>query len=381
VLLLATALLIVVWRAGFLDLLDTEKFLSLDTAQAYLIAAAAILTPALTIWGLLRGVSRWIFATSARGARRFIDNTRDPMRLVDDHVRDLVSWTGRNVIVLIDDLDRCKGPYVVELLEGIQTLFRDVPVTFVVAADRDWLADSYGAEYKKFLSATDQPGRPLGHLFLEKTFQISVGLPAAGAQLDAYWNRLLRSADLPDEEELDRAREAAVADLVQRPSDEARRLIVAKPGTTVAEVQARREVVAVEMASARAAQEAAHTLEPFRDLLGRDANPRAMKRLINAFGIARGVETLHGYNLEGDLKRERETALWAILNLRWRKLGDHLAKYPANVDLVGSKAPARVPRDLIPLFMDDDVIDVVRGKGVDACLDEPTVHSVRLFSA
>jgi KAP family P-loop domain len=238
VLVLGAGVLVLIWKAGFLRGLSGEKLFSVETLKAFLIAAAAIVTPILTLWGFVRGVSRWVFATSARGARQFIDNSRDPMQLVHEHVQDLVEWSGFDVVVMIDDLDRCKGPYVVELLEGIQTLFRDVPLAFAVAADRDWLADSYADEYATFVSSGTEPGRPLGYLFLEKTFQISAGLPPVGPQLDRFWNRLLRSPTLPSEKELDRAREEAARELAGRSLEETRHEVAANPGTTPAQVQA-----------------------------------------------------------------------------------------------------------------------------------------------
>jgi tetratricopeptide (TPR) repeat protein len=384
-LLLGAVLLVVVWRAGFLSLRG-EGVVSFETVRGVLVAAAAVVSPVLTLWGVVRGASRWVFATSARGARRFMDNMQDPMRAVQDHVKDLIHWIGRDVVVLIDDLDRCKGPYVVELLEGIQTIFREIPVAYVAAADRDWLSDSYATEYRKFVSAADEPGRPLGYLFLEKTFQIAATLPPIGGQLHGFWHRLLRSASLPSEQELERARAKVASDLAGKDTDElweaaeaakakAREAPVTETESVAAELQVVLETVAVEAASKRAADEAAHSLEPFKDLL--DPNPRAMKRLINAYGIARGSETLRGHNLERDPIAEQRTALWTILNLRWPKLGDHLVKYPEHVEAIGNgKPPSKVAADLRPLFDDPDVVAVLRGapKGVDARLDADVIR-------
>src|SRR3712207_7942290 len=39
----------------------------------------------------------------------------------------------------VDDLDRCQSSYVIRLLEGIQTLFSDPRVMYVISADRRWL--------------------------------------------------------------------------------------------------------------------------------------------------------------------------------------------------------------------------------------------------
>jgi hypothetical protein len=335
------------------------------------VAAAAIITPAAAVWGLLHATGRWVFSTSARGARRFIANTSDPMRLVRDHLSDLTRWIHHDVVVMIDDLDRCKGPYVVELLEGIQTLFRDIPVTYVVAADRDWLADSYATEYADFVSVSGEPGRPVGYLFLEKTFQISTGLPQAGTRIDSYWGRILRSAAVPGEQELAQARQAAASDLKDLPADAVRREVAENPGKTPAEVQARREL----------AQRAhTHTLEPFRALLGSDPNPRTMKRLVNAYGIARGIETLEGVNLEDDRDREQRTALWTVLTMRWPRLGAYLTRYPERIVEIGGKLTDGIPPDLQPLFTDPEVVAVVHGEceGVDASLDADAVRAAVL---
>jgi hypothetical protein len=369
-LLLGVVGIVVVWQAGFFD-----EVWGGETATSFLVAVAAIVTPLLTIWGALRAASRWILTTSARGARAFIQNTRDPMQIVQDHFADLVEWLHYPVAVLIDDLDRCKGPYVVELLEGIQTLFRDQPVAYVVAADRDWLSDAYQSEYGDFVSAADEPGRPLGYLFLEKTFQMSVTLPApSGTTRDSFWGRLIRPGETVDRAELERAREEADDAFAGLESEDAiRRKLVAEPGETPAEQQARREAAAVQLATPAVAREAEHALRAFTDLL--DPNPRAMKRLVNAYGIARGIETLGGDNLGGDAAAQQQTALWTILSLRWPRLADHLAARPVDVKYVGGRGrvPETIPEGVRPLFRDQRVIDVVKGKGVDAALDADTV--------
>jgi hypothetical protein len=362
--------------------LNDRDLWSRDAAKASLVTAAAIVTPVLTVWGLLRSIGRTVIATSARGAKRFLDNTADPMRLVQDHIRDLVQWVGYDIVIMIDDLDRCRGPYVVELLEGVQTLFRDVPITYVVAADRDWLADSYAAEYTAFGSASGEAGRPVGYLFLEKTFQVSAGLPRAGRKVDEFWSRILRTATVPGQAEIEQARSAADAELGGIPRAEARRRVADNGGDTPAEVQARREVVAMGMVSESAQREDTHTLEPFRALLGRDPNPRMMKRLVNAYGIARAIDTLQGSDLGDDTVREEQTALWTILTLRWPVLGAHLVKYPEHLDAFGAgPVPERVPTALRSLFDDPDVLAVVHGDApnVTARLDGQSVRELVLL--
>ena len=245
----------------------------------------------------------------------------------------------------------------------------------MVAADRDWLSDSYQAAYGDFVSAGDEPGRPLGYLFLEKTFQLSVTLPPPSASVHAgFWSRLLRPGETLDRGELETAREAADDAFSNLDSEAAvRQELASNPGATPAEQQARREAAAIQLASPTVAREAQHALVPFARLL--DSNPRAMKRLVNAYGMARGIETLGGDNLAGGSEAQQQTALWTILSLRWPRLADQLAGTPADVALIGGDGPVpdTVPEQLRGLFRDQRVVDVVTGKGVEASLDAATI--------
>lgn len=365
-----------VWWFGWIDDLwarDTES----STLTGIVLAITAIVAPIVTLWAVVRGAGRWLLTASPRGARAFVDQTRDPMATVQEHFADLVRWLGRPVIILVDDLDRCRGDKVVELLEGIQTLFRDQPVAYVVAADRDWLSDSYQAEYGEFVSANDEPGRPLGYLFLEKTFQLSVTLPPPPPVVHkAYWGRLLRPGQAAvDRGELVQARAVADEAFAGLETEAAIRAELGRdPGATPAEQLARREAAAIQLASPAVVEEVHHALEPFAPLL--DSNPRAMKRLVNAYGMARGIETLGGENLEGGAAAQQTTALWTILGLRWPRLADYLCANPAAVGAIGQAPPEGAPAELTPLFVDSDVVAVVRGegKGIEVSLDEPAVR-------
>jgi hypothetical protein len=336
---------------------------------------ASIVAPALAIWAVLRGAGNWVLAGSPHGARQFVESTRDPMKAVNEHFAELIAWLHYPVIILIDDLDRCRGDYVVRLLEGIQTLFRDQPVAYVVAADRDWLSDSYQAAYGDFVSANDEPGRPLGYLFLEKTFQLSVTLPPPSTAIHAgFWGRLLRPGETVDRGVLAAARASADRAFSGLGSEAAiREELQANPGATPLEQQARREAAAIQLASPAVAQEAQHALQPFAGLL--DSNPRAMKRLVNAYGMARGIETLGGEDLGGGRAAQQMTALWTILALRWPRLADWLADHPDDIACVGDRAPDDVPEELAPLFTDPEVEAVVagEGEGIEVRLDAAAI--------
>jgi hypothetical protein len=375
-LLAGAALTVLVWRLGFFDSFDTGETFSLETVKGLVVGIAAILTPFLVIFGVARSAGRWLLTTSARGARVFLDHSRDPMEATKSHFAELVDWLGYPIVILVDDLDRCKAPYVVELLEGIQTLFRDVPVTYVVAADRDWLADSYATEYGSFVSVADEPGRPLGYLFLEKTFQLTLSVPTmAETTRDGFWRQLIHPTYADDRAELQREREAAEGAFAGLRSEEAVRTeLAANPGSTPLEQRARLEAAAIQLATPMLEQAAEHVLQPFRPLL--DANPRAMKRLVNAYGLARGIELLSAH-VGGGKDAQHRTALWTILSLRWPRLAEYLAAHPeAAADFGNGEAPAGIPAELKQLFEDEKVKAVIRGdaSGVEAKLDPDSIR-------
>lgn len=376
-LLLLGGLIVTTWQLDLLGALTGERW-SLAKLGAYATAAAAFLTSVVTVWSVARGAARWLFATSARGARAYIDNAQDPMNTVKGHFTDLIRWIGHPVAILIDDLDRCRGDYIVQLLEGIQTMFRDEPVTFVVAADRDWLADSFAAEYGAFTSVGAEPARPLGYLFLEKTFQISVGVPQLSPQVRSlYWDRLISSeTSATDRSSLERARQQAKTMFQGANSEvEVLKRLSREPGTTPEQRVARAEAAAIVLSTPDLERERARTLTPFAPLL--DPNPRAMKRLVNAYGIGRSVEVLNFKNLSGSRTAQQRRALWTILNLRWPLLGAWFAAHPDDIRSVGSdQPPPTMGPELQSLLTDPEVVSVVRGEadGVETRLDPAAIR-------
>ena len=82
----------------------------------------------------------------------------------------------KNVVVLVDDLDRCLPDTVVETLETIR-LFLSVPkMSFVIAADEARVADAIATRYPstESNSGEESPAR----LYLHKIVQTSVPVPA-----------------------------------------------------------------------------------------------------------------------------------------------------------------------------------------------------------
>jgi KAP family P-loop domain/Caspase domain len=270
--------------------------------------------------------ARFLLWDSARGARLFEQNRANPMGDVAAHFRWLLMHADKPVAFFIDDLDRCPESHVVEFLDTIQTLIRGGSVRsaaghavhFVLAADGAWLRRSYEGTYSSFADCVGEPGRPLGYLFLDKFFQLSVPMPAlAGQAQRRYLDHMLHidslaqapSSDIP-------ANHASPSTLLEKEDAIHNRLRLFAVG---------RSRKAVESLTAPAAQVAVdHSLRKFASLLGH--NPRSIKKFINTFSILRSVRTLEGNFIDSD-----SLALWAIILVRWPELGDYLQKFPEAV--------------------------------------------------
>jgi hypothetical protein len=332
----------------------------------------AVVGGGLALWGLSRSIRDWLLVRSAAGARVGLQRGQDPLSTITRRFEHVVRSFHRPVAVIVDDLDRCQPEYVVELLEGIQTLFSRAPVAYVIAADKDWIRHSFEDVYRSFLEIPGEPGRPLGHHFVEKTFQLSAEVPRVrAARRTSYFHGLLGLGENGAAPNVAAAGERAST----AGTEEELRAAVASARTP------EEEAVAVEEAllrahSAEIREHTEHRLEGFEHLL--DPNPRAMKRFVNAYGLARNMQILEaGAGVARGAAAADELALWTILRLRWPVLAEHFERYPADMAKIGKKtAAAHVPAELRPLFAQPDVVDVVRGKEVEARLDEAGIRRI-----
>jgi KAP family P-loop domain len=260
----------------------------------------------------LRAISTSLVPGSARAAEQFVELKGDPMQQISRHFERLVHMMKQPIAIFVDDLDRCHESYTVEFLERIQTLFREAGVFYVIAADRRWLFSSYKKAYDSFKNDIDEPGRPLSRLFLEKTFQLSVTLPRLSPELQRqYWEYLLQTDQYEEiEKKLDAKKEEVQRDMKDRKDNAIIATTEEETGDFLLK-QARKEVAVIELAKRERKQFTEQFLKPYAKFL--EPNPRAMKRLVNPYSLARDIRILEG------LKVEREKlALWTIITMRCR---------------------------------------------------------------
>jgi hypothetical protein len=340
----------------------TESWTSVAKVVPTIFGAVAALWAGALVSG------RFLLWDSARGARLFEGSDTNPMREITAHFAWLIRRSPKPVMFLIDDLDRCHESYVVDFLDTVQTLVRDAgprapenrPTSkspyFVVAADGAWLRSSYEAAYKTFEDPVSRPGRPLGYLFLDKLFQLTVPLPApAGPAHARLFDRLLqiRSSQVGDLTEREGVR-ATEERIDQGRGDESKILSVVEGASQVV-----REAVsgraALALATAEAQERTEHRLRKFAPFL--DGNPRTTKRFLNTYVTLRCVTLL-----EGHLPGIEALALWAIIRVRWPGIADHLQSDPEAVR--GIVEPLwcadHFPEHLREAAKDPDLRNVVR---------------------
>jgi len=294
---------------------------------------AAVLAGIGTLWALGTVVARMMLWDSAKGAKIYEQAESDPMAHVSAHFAWLVRRAGKPILFFIDDLDRCPGGYVVELLEAVQTLVRDDvregdATYFVVAADGSWIRASYEQRYEDFAGSVGEPGRPLGYLFLDKLFQLTVRVPVVSALDQANYLAALLAVERHVPNVRDKVADAQkllqssrtdedVVDVLKKASPEVREVLRAEAIERLSEPGV-----------ARATE---HALERYAEHL--EPNPRAMKRFVNEFGLARVVLTLEGVLVPFDA-----LARWTILSTRWPMLADRLREHPEDIGLAGADA-------------------------------------------
>ncbi len=353
--------------AAVFALLRPHKFTF--AASVGLVQGTVALLAALgTLWAGALVAGRFLLWDSARGAKLFEQSNANPMQDIAEHFSWLAAKAKRPVVFFIDDLDRCADSYVIDLLDTVQTLVRDVvkdpaggakrtpaSVSFVVAADGSWIRQSYEIKYTQFTQAVATPGRSLGYLFLDKLFQLRVPVPTIDPiKQQEYLRDILRGQEAPASTTASDTEEQAVRESLCRSSSEAEVVETLRNASPL--VRGRVAPAAVEKLTTKAvAATTEHHLQRFANLL--EANPRAMKRFVNDYSILRAVRTLESNPVSMD-----PLALWAIIETRWPGLADYLRARPETTVALAQGRGARsetVPADLRSLFDDPSVYELV----------------------
>jgi thymidylate kinase len=335
-------------------------------------------------WAAVQGLSHSLLFGSSKKAEEYLSSSSNPMENISNRFANLIERIEQNkstkrVMIIIDDLDRCQGQYVVDLLEGFQTLFRKKSVFFIVAADQRWLNACFEEVYSKLRPHVQEPGKHLGILFLEKVFQFSAPVPGIPQLLrEDYLHHLLNMKGSASLDDIKAAQSKAKEEMDSIQKDaQIGRAIEKSSKLSFVQERATRAEAAVRFASPQLSKDIeAHTLAPFTSLI--EPNPRSMKRLVNAYSINRVLSILGHL----DIAKE-QIVLWTILTMRWPELANHLEKVAEDLKRIGKERNAEDNSSISILLEDknEKITDVVSGKGLPASLDIETIKSCAMLKA
>ncbi|MCH7575329.1 MAG: hypothetical protein IIA59_09415 [Candidatus Marinimicrobia bacterium] len=335
---------------------------------------STVLAVLITLWSILKGIGDTVFHGTVRAAKSYVESTSDPMGRLARHFEKTINRIDSPVAVFIDDLDRCQGAYAIELLEAIQTLFRSSPVVFVIAADRRWLITSYQDAYADYAKTISEAGRPLGYLFMEKTFQLTAAVPRISEDTQReYWQYLLKNKQKSDPAELLDARRKAAEKLGRLTTEnEVLDRVKDHQSDSVEDIAYRQEAMLRLSIPEVEKDTAKHILADCGVLL--EPNPRTMKRMLNEYGTLRALDILRGGKTG-----QQELALWTILTLQWPELAEHLEQNPKDIKYFSAANPSDGAESLGKLITDPDIWGaikkVVTGDGIKGKLDVKAVKA------
>lgn len=338
-------------------------------------AITGVIGLAVTVYAIGKGM---VFGSksAAEAYTKLTDDPIAPVVCLFNSIAGDLARANRPLVVLVDDLDRCDAEYLVELLEGIQNLFKGSPVTYVAAADRDWICNAFEKRYADFAPRVGEPARPLGYLFLEKLFQISAGMPRLTRETQEQYLASLTGGATADADVTEEVRAEAATAMAGLSKEEDIQAEVkrAQDRGNAAELLATREAAALQFTTARAEAVTEKRLTGLMHLM--EPNPRAMKLLVNevAMAQARGV-------LEGRYVRAEARARWSILSLRWPLLAESIAEDPSRLAIWLDSASAsalvqELPEGLRPLATDDDIAATIGKAGEAGALNETVLREM-----
>ncbi|WP_394688341.1 P-loop NTPase fold protein [Hoeflea sp.] len=146
---------------------------------AYLrLGLTAVLGGGAAIWALVSAVAKSLLPGTPDAAKNYSMGAGDPLQRMRKHFLRLTKRLNRPIIVIVDDLDRCKAKFVTELFRGMQTVLASPRVVYVLLGDRDWIEQAFAEVNKEMMAIDVGAEHSFGGRFVEKAIQLSMVLPA-----------------------------------------------------------------------------------------------------------------------------------------------------------------------------------------------------------
>ncbi|HAF27928.1 MAG TPA: hypothetical protein DCG75_02670 [Bacteroidales bacterium] len=316
---IAFTVVLIKYGSSILDLLTNKTVTSTavdNEAKGLTIEVFAKLIITLgSVFGVIYSFSKFLstpfFLKTPEEAVSFMRRASDPMNRIKKHFGKLVDNINskkkkRQLAIFIDDIDRCNKEFIVNLLEGIQTLFKEKRVLYIVAGDKKWITTSFGNTYEEFSNGNEECNQ-LGELFLEKAFQLSFRMP--NVEKDAkqrYWNYILGLPEqdpdniqkLDSVEKLNKNQKREVRNIIQNTTEDitANEFMKNIENTYNLNQDAVSDLIIEEKNSDT--EEIQHLLKNFHSVI--DPNPRSIIRLANNYTMTRSILIAERKDLTAD---------------------------------------------------------------------------------
>jgi len=318
---------------------EQESNSSTDLIKYFQGLFAFVMAGGAAVWAFVSASSKSLAPGTPDAAKNYSMGSGDPLKRLRKHFSKIMRRVHRPVLVVIDDLDRCDAKFVVELVRGMQTVFKSRRVVYLLLGDRDWIEQCFADVHKAMKGIDVGPEHEFGSRFVEKAIQFSFVLPEINpADRERYLRGVLglsESAALngeganPQYQELQKSLEegmSAVRDSVSvteknRLADDLKQQLK----TSFAELpnlevlvdrQVDREVVLSSAASESSTRQTRHLLQGLSVVM--PPNPRQIKRIINTITLVEGIAQMQEGVRKGDAKWKQMT-LWIILMIEWPK--------------------------------------------------------------
>jgi hypothetical protein len=284
--------------------------------------------------------------------------TSDPMRDLQRRYSYLIRSTGTPVLIVIENLDRCRASYVVELLEGLQTALKNPsaameptrPVAFVVPGSSRWITDSYREVYKEFEHTTQEPGRPFGLAFFDKVFDFALQLPVIPARVST---RHVDDVHIEDvRQRINRAETEQEIRVLVGEAERREHIGGDAPVPPLPELRVR-AVERMGVLEANSKHRSCKDTESQLTALLNDVGAPAIvaRQLLTAYCVQRTSQLLGGHEMDAADDAIPQLGLWTILRMRWPLLAEHLESRSDDISwLRDGKPPPGASHELEPLF-------------------------------
>jgi hypothetical protein len=367
---IVAAAVAILWSTGLLEFLFGAQTTPTDTPEAsdgvkLAIAALAGGAGVVALFEGLRNFVRVLVETGSSSYDTAVLGKSDPVGAFRAHFRRSMARFGRPVLVVVDDLDRCKPDYVVDLLRGMLTIFRSPMLVFVILGDRRWIETAFEIVHDPMQPAHAEASIGFGERFVEKTVQLSFLLPKPSpVDSKRFVTDLLGGRPTKRENQhVAEAQGAALRALAPAQGDMARRSAAESASAAAQELaggsgaaaeavqRAVQRAVTLRIASEPRALEAiTHKIAPLAPEF--PSNPRRAKRIVNM--VAAYQVSLHAmYGEDPSSEAWRKMVLWTLLMSEHPKAWRALCARPALADEV-EQSPAD----------DDRALALIRTPGV-----------------